>query len=151
MGLTCRRVDRKCDWHTHTGKFIFCPCIALDIQKFRLSVRMWNSLSSPFNTSVLSLDLRCASAKSSLWIIYGWKSVYCVVAVIKSTAFSSQSSVSPSITAELDGDDVGSKSSVLHVQISCSLPANIIAEIHWHWQHAWHAVTAETQVTEFLL
>jgi len=31
-GLTCRRVDRKCDGqqtdrHTHTGKFIFCPCI----------------------------------------------------------------------------------------------------------------------------
>ena len=22
-GLTCRRVDRKCDRHTHTGKFIF--------------------------------------------------------------------------------------------------------------------------------
>ena len=39
-GLTCRRVDRKCDGHTythrhtdtHTGKFIFCPCIALDRQ-----------------------------------------------------------------------------------------------------------------------
>jgi len=24
-GMTCRRVDRKCDTHTHTGKFIFCP------------------------------------------------------------------------------------------------------------------------------
>jgi len=38
-GRTCRRVDRKCDGHvhhthrqTHTGKFIFCPCIALDRQ-----------------------------------------------------------------------------------------------------------------------
>jgi len=29
-GLTSRRVDRKCDGHTHThpGKIIFCPCIA---------------------------------------------------------------------------------------------------------------------------
>jgi len=38
-GLTCRRVDRKCDGHTHTdahtGKFIFCPCIALDRQQSR--------------------------------------------------------------------------------------------------------------------
>ena len=33
-GLTCRRVDRKCDGHTYTdtSKFIFCPCIALDRQ-----------------------------------------------------------------------------------------------------------------------
>jgi len=31
-GLTCRRFDRKCDGHTDTGKFIFCPCIALDRQ-----------------------------------------------------------------------------------------------------------------------
>ena len=43
-GLACRRVDRKCDRHTHThteimrytpthtGKFVFCPCIALDRQ-----------------------------------------------------------------------------------------------------------------------
>jgi len=33
-GLTCRRINRKCDGHTdrqtHTGKFIFCPRIALD-------------------------------------------------------------------------------------------------------------------------
>ena len=28
--MTCRRVDRKCDGHTQTGKCIFCPCIALD-------------------------------------------------------------------------------------------------------------------------
>ena len=41
--LTCRRVDRKCDGHTDktdrqtdrqtdTGKFILCPCTALDRQ-----------------------------------------------------------------------------------------------------------------------
>ena len=34
--LICRRVDSKCDGHTyrhtHTGKFIFCPCIALHRQ-----------------------------------------------------------------------------------------------------------------------
>jgi len=36
-GLTCRRVDRKCDGHTdiHTDKFIFCPYIVLDKQKLR--------------------------------------------------------------------------------------------------------------------
>jgi len=36
-GLTCRRVDRKCDGHTDRqtdthSKCIFCPCIALDKQ-----------------------------------------------------------------------------------------------------------------------
>ena len=36
-GLTCSRVDRKCDGHTHRhtqvlGKFIFCLCITVDRQ-----------------------------------------------------------------------------------------------------------------------
>jgi len=41
-GLTCRRVDRKCDGHTHThqDKFIFCPCIALDRQLHNWSFRL---------------------------------------------------------------------------------------------------------------
>jgi len=37
-GLTCRRVDRKCDGHTQTDRhtqvnLYFCPCIELDWQK----------------------------------------------------------------------------------------------------------------------
>jgi len=41
-GVWPRRVDRKCDGHTDThrdtGKFIFCPCIGLDRQKYKQSL-----------------------------------------------------------------------------------------------------------------